>query len=262
MQISIIQFVLGLLLLILPTLIVYAFDPQRLRTMGLVVLRTLICSSLIVLSVWLLQRADSAWLNALVVLLLILIAALATMRRARLSSRAVYLPLLAGLAASTLVIGSYAYFLVLGQRTMTSPSVLLPFVALLLGGSVGMVADGVHAYHMGLRHHNELYLYLMGNGATHGEALRHMLRRAFRAALQSLLRQFSGTYPLALPAMTIALLMVGTDLLTAVAVQLLWLAAAMAHALVALLVALIVARRYGFDPYLRLKQKKEKTGAE
>ncbi len=254
MSLTIVQLLLGLALLAIPAYLVYLFHLNRLRLLLVTFVRVLVVSGVVGGAVWCLQTADSAWANILVVLLLLPVGTWLTVRRARLSLKSFFIPLLAGNAVSLLAVGSYCFFLLLGQRTLAATTVLIPLAALLAGSAVGMAANGLRAYYLGLRHHNELYLYLLGNGSTHREALRHMVRRAFQAAMQHMLRQLTGAGLLAVPLMTIVLLMAGTSVMTAVAMQVVLLAAIMAYTMLAMYVALIVARRYGFDPYKRLKR--------
>ncbi len=253
MSLTIVQLLLGLALLAIPAYLVHLFDLRRMHMLLMTFARVLVVCGVVGGAVWCLQTADSAWANVLAVLLLLPLGTWLTVRRARLSLKSFFIPLLAGNAASMVVVGSYCYFLLLGQRSLAATTVIIPLAALLTGAAVGMTANGLRAYYLGLRHHNELYLYLLGNGSTHSEALRHMVRRAFQAAMQRMLRQLSGASLMAVPVVTIVLLMAGTTVMTAVAMQVVLLAAIMAHTMLAMFVALIVARRYGFDPYKRPK---------
>ncbi len=253
MSFSVLQIILGLLLLVVPAALVVLFDLRRMRLLLLVVLRVALVSSVTAGAIWAIGQTESGWVNAFVSLLLVPVGTWLTVHHARLSLKTFFVPLLAGSFVSLLLVGSYCYFAVLGQRSMSSFTVLLPLSALLVGSSVGMLANGLRAYYLGLRHHNELYLYLLGNGSTHREALQHMVRRGFQASMQTVLRQFSGFSLLTVPVVTLIMLMAGADVVTAVAMQVLWIIATLAYTMLAMLVALIVARKHGFDPYRRLK---------
>ena len=108
---------------------------------------------------------------------------------------------------------------------------------------------------MGLRHHNHLYYYLIGNGASVGEALRYLQKRAIEKSMQPGIRTMATTAAGVSPVVMWTMLMGGRTPLEAAAWQVLITAAVFAAAVAAVWIALEVARKYVVDGYAMLKVK-------
>ena len=109
-------------------------------------------------------------------------------------------------------------------------------------------------YCMGLRHHNRLYYYLLGNGAKHSEALHYLMRRALEQSLLPSLSQMSTLLISTAPVVMWTMMLCGESVVTAVALQLLLLLATMSASVLAVAVSIAMARHYSLDEYGRIKK--------
>ena len=116
-----------------------------------------------------------------------------------------------------------------------------------------MCADSLSAYYDGLRHHNQLYFYLLGNGATHAEALDAFVRRALEKAVVPGLSQMATMVVGTSPVIMWTVVMCGSGALEAAAFQLLVMAAVFCASVLSVLLSVTLTRRYMFDEYSRLK---------
>lgn len=254
MYITLTQCVLGLLLLLVPCYVFYAFNiPLLTKT-----LRSFLkmAGSLLVLGVLLygVVALDKPLITLLFALLIIAWGAALSVVRAKLPLRQLFLPVLAGTFAGVLVVGMYVLLLVMGGANVLEARYMITVVAMLTGHLIHANSKALHVYYMGLRHHGQLYHYLLANGATHRRALGYLLRRAIQ---QSALPGLSGMGWAVMgvsPLVTWGMLLGGASVPAAVACQVVLLVAMFTAAVLSIVVTVAVSRRYLLDDYAQLKE--------
>ena len=257
MNISVLGLVLGLLLLALPIYIIYAFDLRLMRRL----LKSLAMMAVMVSAFGaitaLLMTCNILWVNLLVGVALALLSSVVVVLRSGLRQRRLLLPVMAASVAPLLLVSLYVLLLVLSLKELFDTRFFIPMLGLMVGMASGLIARALHAYYMGLAHHNELYYYLLGNGATHREAVRHFVRRGFQAALVPVMRQMSGMFLTMAPALMLGLVMSGVGVWTAALLEVVVLLAVTVYALTTFWLAILLSRRYAFDEYERLRPMKK-----
>lgn len=257
MNISVLGLVLGLLLLALPIYIIYAFDLRLMRRL----LKSLAMMAVMVSAFGaitaLLMTCNILWVNLLVGVALALLSSVVVVLRSGLRQRRLLLPVMAASVAPLLLVSLYVLLLVLSLKEPFDTRFFIPMLGLMVGMASGLIARALHAYYMGLAHHNELYYYLLGNGATHREAVRHFVRRGFQAALVPVMKQMSGMFLTTAPTLMLGLVMSGVGVWTAVILEVVVLLAVMVYALTTFWLAILLSRRYAFDEYERLRPMKK-----
>ena len=177
--------------------------------------------------------------------------------RARLRSTSYVIPVLAGLFVGTMLTGAGLLLVTITSLAALSACFVLPVFAILLTGTADVLARSMSMYYAGLRHHNQFYYYMLGNGATHHEALSYLTRRAVQQAAACGIRALVGGTPVgAGAAMMLAMIMVGSTVVDAVVLFVLLLLGVFCSSIVATVVAVKVARRYSLDAYGRMKNTK------
>lgn len=257
MNISVLGLVLGLLLLALPIYIIYAFDLRLMRRL----LKSLAMMAVMVSAFGaitaLLMTCNILWVNILVGVALALLSSVVVVLRSGLRQRRLLLPVMAASVAPLLLVSLYVLLLVLSLKEPFDTRFFIPMLGLMVGMASGLIARALHAYYMGLAHHNELYYYLLGNGATHREAVRHFVRRGFQAALVPVMRQMSSMFLTTAPALMLGLVMSGVGVWTAALLEVVVLLAVTVYALTTFWLAILLSRRYAFDEYERLRPMKK-----
>lgn len=244
--------VLGALFLIIPLCIanVYGVKAER-KTLSMFVgmlLRVGILGGV----VYLLSKSGSAFLCVLFSIVVLIFSIATTIVKARLKMRIFFVPIGVGMVVAIAMSASILLFANIAVGGNFSLRYLLPVVALLSGGMVEPIAKALDTYYMGLRHHNQLYYYLLGNGASRAEALRYLQKRALEQAFSSCTRQALTATSVA-PVFMWTMLMCGIPIFDAACWQLLVVMGVFASAVVAVVVALAVARRYVTDGYAMIK---------
>lgn len=257
MNISVLGLVLGLLLIALPIYIIYAFDLRVMRRL----LKSLAMMAVMVSAFGaitaLLMTCNILWVNLLVGVVLALLSSVVVVLRSGLRQRRLLLPVMAASVVPLLLVSLYVLLLVLSLKEPFDTRFFIPMLGLMVGMASGLIARALHAYYMGLAHHNELYYYLLGNGATHREAVRHFVRRGFQAALVPVMRQMSGMFLTTAPALMLGLVMSGVGVWTAALLEVVVLLAVTVYALTTFWLAILLSRRYAFDEYERLRPMKK-----
>lgn len=257
MNISVLGLVLGLLLIALPIYIIYAFDLRVMRRL----LKSLAMMAVVVSAFGavtaLLITCNVLWVNVLVAVVLALLSSVVVVLRSGLRQRRLLLPVMAASVVPLLFVSLYVLLLVLSLKKPFDTRFFIPMLGLMVGMASGLIARALRAYYIGLEHHNELYYYLLGNGATHREAVRHFMRRGFQAALVPVMKQMSGMFLTTAPTLMLGLVMSGVGVWTAVILEVVVVLAVMVYALTTFWLAILLSRRYAFDEYERLRPMKK-----
>ena len=207
------------------------------------------------LAVHYLVQSGSMLLCGVMALVVALYYVVSVVVRARLSLVQFIVPVGAGLLGAVMVAASVLLFANVAVGSDFCLRYALPVVAMLSGGIADPMSKALATYYMGLRHHNHLYYYLIGNGASVGEALRYLQKRALEKSMQPGIRTMATTAAGVSPVVMWTMLMGGRTALEAAAWQVLLTAAVFAAAVVAVWIALEVARKYVVDGYAMLKVK-------
>lgn len=253
MTITIMQLALGALFLVIPFYAASVLHIGIGRQLAMEVIRMLIKMGLLGGILFGLFKLDSMAADIVFALLFISFMTLVAVRRAHLKMRQYYLPALAGMGTAVIANGLFLLFVNLSASTGSLARMLAVVMAMLAGCAADTVSKSLATYYAGLRNHGQLYYYLLGNGATRAEALRYLARRAVTKAILPETARMAGMAVSVAPVLMWTMLACGTDLLTAIAFQILVTAASLNTSVVATLVALAVARHYALDEYGRMK---------
>ena len=253
-HIGFLGFILGMLLLAVPVYVLAACNVQLGRQTVASVARMMAGVGVTALFAYYLSHVDKWWVNALFFVLLTAASTAFTLGGARLKKRRYWVPVASGLFASVLLVGAWFEVLVLGQHSLFDARTFIPVSALLMGQAVSCCSAALHTYYAGLDHHRRLYEYLLGNGATHNQAVGFFMKRALQQTLLPSLKSMSELMAGAAPVMMWTLMLGGTGAVSAALFEVLLWIAALAASVLALVVTIVVGRRYAFDEYDRLKK--------
>lgn len=253
MEISILGLILGLLLLVIPLYIIYSFKlkimPKALA--GITKMLVYLCLTGFFLKY--IFEWNSIFINILWVIAMALAASFTTVVKARLNVRKFIIPVGVGIFLTTLVLGLFFIFLVAGQKNPFDARYFIPITGLLIGSMVETNYKALSTYYMGLKHHNQLYYYLLGNGATHNEAVNYFVRRALeKTSIESVAKMAVIVVGLS-PIVMWTMLLNGASVVSAVEYQVLIIIATFCASMLSVVITLWVARRYSFDEYGRLR---------
>jgi len=197
---------------------------------------------------------DNALLNVVFVVLMTAIGAWVVTRCAHLNSQKHMVPVMGGMLGSLIFTSMIVVIAVLKCRNPLQANVFIPLSLMLIGCMIYTNWQGLAAYYMGLIHRGELYKHLIGNGATHAEALRFFVRRAMeKVCLRSVKQTFATMLALS-AAFVFATSFSEMTVFQAVCLLIVLVCAGFCASVLSLLLTLLIARKYSFDEYGQLKQ--------
>lgn len=253
-NISIWGCVAALVVLLIPFYVMFKFRLKIMEVVLASMVRMAITMAVVCGVMYAAMAAGKLWISILLMLAMPLIGAVYAVRRSQLKMRKFLLPMASGMVVATMLFTFYELFLVLDIDSPLSVRLMLPISGILAGAMITSNAKALHAYYIGLLNHHQLYDYLVGNGASHRQAVNYFVRRALEANMVPQARYMAYTVVSVSPALVWALLMSGVDVWSAAAFCVSLAIAALAASVVSLIVALVVARKYCFDDYMTLKK--------
>ena len=253
MMITTLGLALGVLFLLIPLCVAYVYHIDMVTRM----LRAFFCMALRVgvlgVAVYYLVQTNSLTLSLLAALVFVLYSVVVVVYRARLKLSLFLLPVFAGMLVAVVFAAAILLFANVAIGDDFGTRYLLPVLALLSGSIVDPMAQSLATYYAGLKHHNHLYYYLIGNGATRSQAIDYLMKRALEKSFVPGLRRMAEVAVGVSPVFMWIMIVCGASAFDAVAIQILFMTAVFAASVVATVVSLTIARRYVIDGYDRLK---------
>lgn len=253
-DISYISLVIGLLLLAVP---LYGFYRLGVRMVGSTILaavRMVVQLFLIGLYLKYLFILNSAWVNIAWVLVMVLVAAFTAASRTRLRRRMIVAPLCSGMFCSALVVGLYFLVFVLRLSNPFDARYFIPILGLLMGNMLTSSVVALNTYYDALEREQHYYYYLLGNGASHMEAVMPFIRRGIEKAFAPCIANMAVMGIVALPGTMIGQIMGGSAPDVAIKYQMMIIVIALVASMLSIVLTLYLADRRSFDSYGRLRR--------
>ncbi len=241
------------LLLALPLYAFHALGVRLLRPAVVAVARMAVQLLLIGLYMKYLFEWNSPWINILWTALFAAAASFTAIRRARLRLRFLAVPLFGGLFGAAVIVGLYILVFVLRLHAPFDARYFVPLMGLLVGCMTGVCATGLGTFYDGLAADGRLYYYLLGNGASHIEAVLPFVRRAVEKSFAPCIADMAVMGLVAMPGTMLGMVLGGSSPGIAVKYVAVMAVAAFAASAVSLLATLYLADRRSFDVYGRMK---------
>ena len=252
LDISYIGMVLGLLLMGIPLYFFWQFARHMVRSTLIATARMIVQLAIIGIYFKYLFDWNSPWVNILWLLLITLVATLTAVRRAELKWKVFLIPLGVGLFSTAVLVGIYFLWIVLGLGNPFDARYFVPIMGILMGNMLGVNVFALGLYYDGLKRERQLYYYLLGNGATHFEAIVPFLRKAIVQACQPCIANMAVMGLVSLPGTMIGQILGGTGPGIAVKYQMMIVFITFAASMLSIMITVWLADRRSFDAYGRL----------
>lgn len=253
MNISFLGICIVMLLLCIPAYIIFTYKLNLFNKFAMSVVKMLAYMVLTGLFLYYISKWNNIFINLLWMILMAAIASVITVGKTKLSMGKMFIPTFAGAFSVVVLMGLAILFAVFSFKNMFDARYMIPVTGFLAGSMIECNFKSLETYYSGLKNHNAIYYYLLGNGATHNQAVSYFVKRALERSMIPMLSKMAyillGVTPLVLWSMMLA----GTTVIDAVFFQILILAAMLAAAPISLLITLALARGYFFDAYGQLK---------
>lgn len=247
---------LAVILLAIPIYAMWAYRISMTRQFIVAIATMVLKMCIITAIIYAVTTSGSWWASITFALVFMLYSAAIATLKARIKFGTYFLPILAGMVTATCITALCLIFINLQLTGSDAVRCLVPIAGLLSGNIVRMQARAMTTYCMGLRHHNRLYYYLLGNGAKHYEALQYLTKRAIEQSMIPGISQMATTLVGAAPVVMWTMVLCGESIFAAACMQLLLFIATLATSVIAIIISITVAQRYALDEYGRIKESK------
>ena len=190
---------IGLLLLAIPFFYLWKFKtgllkPALIGTVRMIIQLFFIGMYLKYLFLW-----NNPWINFLWVIIMIFVAGQTALVRTQLKHRILLIPITVGFLCSVVLVGLYFIGVVLQLDNIFSAQYFIPIFGILMGNMLSSNVIALNTYYSGLKREQQLYRYLLGNGATRQEAQAPFIRQAIIKSFSPLIANISVMGLVALP---------------------------------------------------------------
>ena len=195
----------------LPWLLIHAQRLPLSRDVGIAIVRMTVQLGLVGIYLKTLFALDSPWLNGLWILVMLVVADLAILRRAGLRRRLFFLSTFTAVAASVLFSAAYLMLLVIKPAHLYDARYLVPMTGMILGNCLQGCVIALERFYAALRRNQDEYLTYLLLGATRSEALRPYFRDAVQAAINPTVAGMATMGLVALPGMMTGQILGGSE---------------------------------------------------
>jgi putative ABC transport system permease protein len=253
MDISYTNLAIGLLLLVIPVYYLWRFKTGLVRativgTARMIVQLFLIGVYLRYLFVW-----DNPLINMAWVVIMVVVAGQTALSRTRLKKGVLLVPVSVGFLMSALLVGLYFLGIVLRLDNVFSAQYFIPIMGILMGNMLSSNVIALNEFYSGLKREEQMYRYLLGNGANHAEARAPFVRRAIIKSFSPLIANIAVMGLVALPGTMIGQILGGSSPNVAIKYQMMIMVITFTASMLSLMITISLSSRRSFDAYGRLR---------
>ncbi len=256
---------IGLLLMLLPLFCLYKIRTGLVHSTLSAIIRMIVQLWLIGLYLQYLFIYNIWWVNLIWGVIMTLVATGTALQRTKLKPQVLGFPLFIAFFASALVIAAYFIGLVMTggsfhsfestgfASSLFSARYFIPIFGLLLGNMLGVNVLALSTYFDGIRREQQMYRYLLGNGATRWEASLPFLRNAIIKAFNPCIANMAVMGLVAMPGTMIGQILGGSDPSEAIKYQMMIVVITFVASMASLMITIWIAQTRCFDRMGRLK---------
>ena len=233
----------GLLLLAIPFFYLWKFKTGLLKPAVIGTLRMIIQLFFIGIYLKYLFLWNNPWINFLWVIVMIFVAGQTALVRTGLKRRILLIPITVGFLCSVILVGLYFIGIVLQLDNIFSAQYFIPIFGILMGNMLSSNVIALNTYYSGLKREQQLYRYLLGNGATRQEAQAPFIKQAIIKSFSPLIANIAVMGLVALP---------GTSPNVAIKYQMMIMVITFTASMLSLMITISLASRRSFDAYGKL----------
>ena len=172
--------------------------------------------------------------------------------RTQLKRSVLLIPITVGFLCSVVLVGIYFIGIVLQLDNIFSAQYFIPIFGILMGNMLSSNVIALNTYYSGLKREQQLYRYLLGNGATRQEAQAPFIRQAIIKSFSPLIANIAVMGLVALPGTMIGQILGGSSPNIAIKYQMMIMVITFTASMLSLMITISLASRRSFDAYGKL----------
>ena len=252
-DIGIWKLALGFIMLIIPILFFLYYRIRIVRDVIIGLLRMVIQLALVAIYLEWIFAVNSAWINSLWVVIMILVGVMTTINRVKLNWRYFIVPFIISGLTPVVIIDSFFLQVVLRLEYFFDARYFIPITGMVLGNALNHNIVGLSAYFKELSEKSELYIFLLTNTNNPKLALRPFVGEAVKQGLNPLIATMSVIGLITLPGMMTGQILGGSPPSIAIKYQIMIMLAIFVGCTINLFLSIILSNRIVFDGYGKLK---------
>ena len=245
---------IGLLLLAIPFFYLWKFKTGLLKPAVIGTLRMIIQLFFIGIYLKYLFLWNNPW-----VIIMIFVAGQTALVRTQLKRSILLIPISIGFLCSVVVVGLYFIGVVLQLDNIFSAQYFIPIFGILMGNMLSSNVIALNTYYSGLKREQQLYRYLLGNGATRQEAQAPFIKQAIIKSFSPLIANIAVMGLVALPGTMIGQILGGSSPNVAIKYQMMIMVITFTASMLSLMITISLASRRSFDAYGKLLEVTKET---
>lgn len=251
-DISYLSLGIGLLLLLIPLFYIWKFKTGLLQATLIGTVRMIVQLFFIGVYLKYLFLWNNPWINFLWVIVMIFVASQTALSRTGLKQKILFIPISVGFICSVVCIGMYFIGIVLQLENIFNAQYFIPIFGILMGNMLSSNVIALNTYYNGLKREQQLYRYLLGNGATRAEAQAPFIREAIIKSFSPLIANIAVMGLVALPGTMIGQILGGSSPNVAIKYQMMIIVVTFTASMLSLMITISLASRKSFDAYGKL----------
>ena len=251
-DISYFSLLIGLLLLLIPIYFFAKFKTDLTKATIVGTLRMIVQLFLIGMYLKYLFLWNNPFINLLWVCIMIFVASETALSRTQLKRKILMLPVAIGFLASAILVGCYFLGIVLQLDNIFSTQYMIPIFGILMGNMLSSNVIALNTFYTDLMREQQLYYYLLGNGATRQEAIAPFIRKAIIKAFSPAIANMAVMGLVALPGTMIGQILGGSSPNVAIKYQMMIIVITVTASILSLMITLWLASSKSFDAYGRI----------
>lgn len=251
-DISYLHLLIGLALLVLP---LYFLSYYRTGLVQATVVATIrMTAQLLFIGFYLnyLFEWNNPIVNTLWVLIMILIASQASLKRTKLVARIMLLPIAVAFFIAVTLVGGYFLGIVVELDSVFNARYFIPIAGSLLGNMLAANVLAINTYCDGLQRDRQLYYYLIGNGASQHEAQTPFIRSALIKSFNPTIAGMAVMGLVSLPGTMIGQIIGGSNPNVSIKYQIMIIVINFAASMLSVMISIRLISRKLFDVYGRI----------
>lgn len=253
-DISYISLLVGMLLLLIPIFYIWYYETKLLKSICIGAVRMVVQMLFIGVYLRYLFEWDNPVINSVWVFIMVYIASETALTRTRVKRSVLMLPLVIGFVVAGVLIGLYFLGIVLKLDNVFSAQYFIPIMGILLGNMLTVNVIAVGTFYSTLQREQNLYYFLLGNGASRSEALKPFVRQAIVKSFSPTIANMAVMGLVSLPGTMIGQILGGSSPHVAIKYQIMIVVITMSASMLSLMIAIQLSSKRAFDGYGRMKQ--------
>ena len=254
MDISYLSLGIGLLLLLVPMYYLWRYETGLLKGFCASAVRMVVQMLFIGVYLRYLFEWNNPWVNCLWVLVMVYIAAETAITRTKVNRQVLMEPLIVGFVVASVLVGLYFLGVVLQLNNIFSAQYFIPIMGILLGNMLTVNVIAVGTFYSTLQREQNLYYFLLGNGASQGEALVPFVRQAISKWFSATIGNMAVMGLVSLLGTMIGQILGGSTPDVAIKYQIMIVVVTMSASMLSMIVAIRLSVKRAFDGYGRMKR--------